>query len=146
MGKIIAEPACDLQISPCDDRHTQPPLAHRLNIELHLQSLFGLHVHTCTHWLRSRSPLPPPHLGSYSRALLVSRDRRNLFAQSRQSAQLFLQSSELELPQPLTRRRVTRWRAREWEGPNSDEGTYTVIYMYFVSLCNPLPPRNLYPH
>jgi hypothetical protein len=24
---------------------------HRLNIELDLQSLFGLHVHSCTHWL-----------------------------------------------------------------------------------------------
>jgi hypothetical protein len=66
MGKIIAEPACDLQISPCDDRHTQPPPAHRLNIELDLQSLFELYVHSCTHWLRLRnSPPPPPHLGSY---------------------------------------------------------------------------------
>ncbi len=35
-------------------------VTHRLNMELHLQSLFGLHVHSCTHWLRSRnSPLPP---------------------------------------------------------------------------------------
>ncbi len=25
------------------------PLKHRLNMELDLQSLFGLHVHSCTH-------------------------------------------------------------------------------------------------
>jgi hypothetical protein len=52
--------------------------AHRLNMELYLQSLFGLHVHSCTHWLRPRHP-PPTHLGSYTRALLVSQDRRHLF-------------------------------------------------------------------
>jgi hypothetical protein len=51
---------------------------------------------------------------------------------SRQSAKLFLQSSELGLPQPLTCRRVcppsrfwgeghTRWRERGWESPNSDD-------------------------
>jgi hypothetical protein len=56
-------------------------------MELDLQSLFGLHVHSCTHWPKPRnSPLPPgppphisPHLGSYMRALLVSQDRRHLF-------------------------------------------------------------------
>jgi hypothetical protein len=36
---------------------------HRLNMELDLQSLFGLHcmsrdAHSCTHWLRPRTPLP----------------------------------------------------------------------------------------
>jgi hypothetical protein len=31
--------------------------------KIDLQSLFGLHVHSCTHWLRPRTPLPP-HLGS----------------------------------------------------------------------------------
>jgi hypothetical protein len=51
---------------------------HRQKMELDLQSLFGLLVHRCTHWLRPRNP-PPPHLGSYTRALLVSRDRRYLF-------------------------------------------------------------------
>jgi hypothetical protein len=60
MGKMIAEPACDLQIFSCVDRHPQPPLAHRLNIEIDLQSLFGLHGHSCTHWLRHRTPPPPP--------------------------------------------------------------------------------------
>ncbi len=69
-------------------------------------------------------------------------------AQSKQSAKLFLQSSELGLPQPLTPWRVcpctpppvmgggAHSLAREgWESPNSDEGTYTVvlfIYKYFV--------------
>jgi hypothetical protein len=35
-----------------------------LNIELDLQSLFGLHlhVHICTHWLRHRNSLPPPRI------------------------------------------------------------------------------------
>jgi hypothetical protein len=87
-------------------------------MELDLQSLFGLHVHSCarnyrpcfrenqpkrsfsikwkrafwacfrenwvykfghcTHWLRPRNT-PPPHLGSYKWALLVSQDRRHLF-------------------------------------------------------------------
>ena len=47
----------------------------RLNMEIDLQSLFGLHVHSCTHWLRPRTPPPfPPHLGQYTRALLVSRE------------------------------------------------------------------------
>jgi hypothetical protein len=32
---------------PCPISHL-----HRLNMELDLQSLFGLHVHSCTHWLR----------------------------------------------------------------------------------------------
>ncbi len=35
-------------------------------MELDLLSLFVLHVHSCTHWLRPRN-LPPPHLGSYIR-------------------------------------------------------------------------------
>ncbi len=68
--------------------------------------------------------------------------------QSWQSPKLFLLSSELGLPQPLTRRRGcpppptrfwgeghTRWRERCWESPNSDEGTYTVVlftYKCFV--------------
>jgi hypothetical protein len=49
---------------------------NRLNMELDLQSLFGLHVHSCIHWLRPRATplLPPPHLSSYTRAILVSQD------------------------------------------------------------------------
>jgi hypothetical protein len=61
-------------------------------------------------------------------------------AQSRQSAKLFLQSSELGLLHPFSRRRVcphphplvrggghTRLRERGWGCPNSDEGTYTAV-------------------
>ncbi len=36
---------------------------HRLNMELGLQRLFGLHVHSCTHWLRPRNP-PPPRISA----------------------------------------------------------------------------------
>jgi hypothetical protein len=53
------------------------PKTHRLNMELHVQSLLRLHVHSSTHWLRTPSLLP--HLGSYTRAPLVSQDRRHLF-------------------------------------------------------------------
>jgi hypothetical protein len=86
-----------------------------------------------------------------------------LCAQSRQSAKLFLKSSELGLPQPLARRRVchppplwfrgeghTRWRERGWESPNSDEGTYTVVlckysYLVLVSIVRNSPsPLLLY--
>jgi hypothetical protein len=59
----------------------------------------------------------------------------------RQNDKLFLQSSELRFPHPLTRRRVctppppcfrggggyTSFRERGWGGPNSDEGTDTVV-------------------
>ncbi len=33
---------------------------HRLNMELDLQSLFGLHVQSCTHCLAETPPPPPP--------------------------------------------------------------------------------------
>jgi hypothetical protein len=55
---------------------------HRLkNMELDLQSLFMLHVHSCTNWPETlpATPPPPPHLGSYTRAILVSQDRRHFF-------------------------------------------------------------------
>ncbi len=48
---------------------------YRLIMELDLQSLFARHVLSCTYWLRP----PPPELGSYTRELLVSQDRRHLF-------------------------------------------------------------------
>ncbi len=43
-------------------------------------SLFGLHMHSCTHWLSPRTS--PPHWGSYTSALLVSQDRRHLVVTS----------------------------------------------------------------
>ncbi len=36
---------------------------HKLNMELDLQSLFGLHVHSSTHWLRPRNSPPSPAFG-----------------------------------------------------------------------------------
>ncbi len=38
---------------------------YKLNKELDLQSLFGLHVYSCTHWLSPRNSPPPhpPHFG-----------------------------------------------------------------------------------
>jgi hypothetical protein len=56
-------------------------------MELDLQSLFGLHVKWCAHCTTVYSladtpepPALPPHFGgSYTRALLVSQDRRHLF-------------------------------------------------------------------
>ncbi len=53
---------------------------HRLNIELDLRSLFGLLCKAVLiGWDPATSPIPP-HLGSHTRALLVSQDRRHLFA------------------------------------------------------------------
>jgi hypothetical protein len=34
-------------------------------MELDLQSLFGLHVLSCTHWLRPRNPTPPPRIWAH---------------------------------------------------------------------------------
>jgi hypothetical protein len=55
-------------------------LHHRSNMELDLQSLFGLLCRAVLIETRN-SPLSP-HLGSYTRALLVSQDRRHLFKPS----------------------------------------------------------------
>jgi hypothetical protein len=55
------------------------PCLHRLKMEIDLQSLFGL---LCTAVLIGWDPAtlpPPPHLGSFTRALLVRQDRRHLF-------------------------------------------------------------------
>ncbi len=48
-------------------------LIHRLNMEF-----IWAPVYSCTHWLRPCIP-PPPHLGSYTRAPLVSQDRWHRF-------------------------------------------------------------------
>ncbi len=87
---------------------------HMLNMELNLQSLFGLPVHSCTHWLYWKSPKksplyssaetpqppPPPHLGSYTRALSVSQDRRHLFV-TPLCATLYCHKPQAKLPQQL---------------------------------------------
>ncbi len=53
---------------------------HRLNMEVDLQSLFGLHVTWCAqlYSLAEAPQPPPPHWDFYARALLVSQDRRHL--------------------------------------------------------------------
>ncbi len=93
----------------------------------------------------SRFEITPAHPALYQSRPRVVRGR----PQSRQSAKPFLQSSELGLPYPLNRRQVcspllwfrtggggyTRLRERGWGSPNSDKGTYSVVYsmkMYFV--------------
>ncbi len=60
---------------------------HRLNMDViscRSPVYFGSmphDVHSCTHWLRPRDPHIPPqsHWDLYTRALLVSKDRRHLF-------------------------------------------------------------------
>jgi hypothetical protein len=53
-------------------------LSHRFNI-VYLGSI-SRDVHSCTHLLRPCNPPPPPDPpDSYTRALLVSKDRRHLF-------------------------------------------------------------------
>ncbi len=47
-----------------------------LNMELDLKKFIWAPVHSCAHWLRTpASPPLPLHLGSYTRALLVSQER-----------------------------------------------------------------------
>ncbi len=52
---------------PCVIAVTTVDCIHRLNMELDLQSLFGLYVHSCTHWLRPRNCLPPPRIWAHIR-------------------------------------------------------------------------------
>jgi hypothetical protein len=62
-------------IVPCQDRF-------RFNMEIDLQSLFGLSVNSCMYSLAEtpqHTPHPPVYLGSYTRVLFVSQDRRYLF-------------------------------------------------------------------
>jgi hypothetical protein len=51
-------------------------LCHSLNMELDLKKFIWAPVHSCAHWLRTpASPPLPLHLGSYTKALLVSQER-----------------------------------------------------------------------
>ncbi len=67
-----SEKILDLYLQQCQ---------HRLKMELDLQSLFVLHVYTELYSLAETPQLSllSPHLGLYTRALLVSPDRRHLF-------------------------------------------------------------------
>jgi hypothetical protein len=50
------------------------PYTCRLIMELDLQSLFGLHVYSCTHWLSTRNS-PSPRIWAYIHGqLVVSQD------------------------------------------------------------------------
>ncbi len=52
-------------------------MGHRLNMGLDLRSLFGLHVHSCTHWLRPRNSPPPPSFGLIYEGA-IGQNRRHL--------------------------------------------------------------------
>jgi hypothetical protein len=54
---------------------------HWLNMALDLQGLYGLHVHSCTHWIRPRNSLDTPRIWAHIRGRywsLVSQVRRHL--------------------------------------------------------------------
>ncbi len=61
------------------DRIWSCTVHHRLNLELVLQSYLGSCVQLYSLPETLQPHLLPPHLGSYTRALLVSQDRRHLF-------------------------------------------------------------------
>ncbi len=50
-------------------------------MDLDLQSLFGIHVFCCTHWLRPRKPPPPPYprFGLVYEGAIGSQDNGRLF-------------------------------------------------------------------
>ncbi len=77
----VGKPFTPWESHSCLNNHSISPFDHKLNMELDLQSLFGL---LCTAVLIGRDPATPPlpPLGSYTRALLVSQDRRHLFVTS----------------------------------------------------------------
>ncbi len=49
--------------------HARQKPTSRLNMELDLQSLFGLHVYSCTYWLRPRNSPPPAFELKYEDAI-----------------------------------------------------------------------------
>ncbi len=56
-------------------------MVYSIYMELDLQSLFGVHVHNCTHWLRPRNfpPSPPPAFGlTYESAIRQPRQTTSL--------------------------------------------------------------------
>jgi hypothetical protein len=77
-----------------------------------------------------------------------SKKKKKRSLKCRQSARLFLQSSELRLPHLLTRRQVcspllwfrggyTLTEGEGWGGPNSDEGTDTVVLYRYLPIHAP---------
>jgi hypothetical protein len=49
----------DVNFFMCCGLACEEMVEHRLNMELDLQSLFGLHEHSCTQWQRPRNPPSP---------------------------------------------------------------------------------------
>ncbi len=105
-----------------------------INKKMNCQNLFNSFQKTCVGKQYDDSEIKMRY------RIFLSEHNRQVRTQNRQSAKLFLQSSELGFPYPLTRRRVctpsslvpgghTRLRERRWGGggPNSDEGTDTVV-------------------
>jgi len=62
------------------------------------------HVYSCTQWLGPRSPPLPPHLGSYTRAPLVSRDKRRLFVTPCYFCKVVLGVDSVDFTKGLTHR------------------------------------------
>ncbi len=85
---------------------------HKLNMDLKLQSLCGLHVHCRTHWLRPRTP--PPSIWAHIRGRYWSAkiddislcDPLTITEYTVQRARLSFQSSRIGPPTPTP--------AREW--------------------------------
>jgi hypothetical protein len=75
-------------------------------MEFDLQSFFGLRVPSCMYSLaelRPRNPPTlPPHFGLYTRALLVSQDRRHLYVTPLGLAELQLQHPWVQSQKPPT--------------------------------------------
>ncbi len=92
-------------------------------------------VYSCTHWLRlPQSPPSPPQLGSYTRALLASQDRRHLFVNPCSNIFGVLLWHSFQLQPPLNRERFhqtlsnsvrSTWTERNpanpWRNPRGGE-------------------------
>ncbi len=72
-------------------------LLHRLNMEVDIQSLFGLYVTWCVQlYSLAETPQPPPIGTRITRALLVSKDRRHLFVTTCSSASVSGRCSHIQ--------------------------------------------------
>jgi hypothetical protein len=87
-GRALAAQAHAGQAARATAYHTSPKSInkphHRLNMEVDLKVYLGSmsrDVHSCRYSLAATLQPPPilPHWDSYTRALLVSKDRRHLF-------------------------------------------------------------------
>ncbi len=90
--------------------------AHRLNMELDLQSLASMCsaqcTLRCTRWLRPSRP-PPPHLGAYTRMILVSQNNISLWPPC-------VSLYEEKLPRRNVRSILSSKPEHEWETHGGD--------------------------